>query len=150
MKLREATIKWKRGNVSKSITSPSEAYDIIFKHLESNGIIEDMHLKEHCYMFFLDKANQILGANLISIGSQDACIIDVKDVFRVALLACAHSIILVHNHPSGNMKPSNADIQITNKIKNAGEIMCIKLLDHIIIDSGEYNNFYSFGDNGMI
>jgi DNA repair protein RadC len=154
MKLKEATISYKRGRVSKAITNSQDAYKIIFEHLTENGVIDAMHLKEHCYIFFLNRANQILGANLISIGSQDACIIDVKDVFRVALLACAHSIILVHNHPSGNMKPnmkpSNADIQITNKIKNAGEIMCIKLLDHIIIDSGEYNNFYSFGDNGMI
>ena len=150
MKLKEAKIKCKRGEVSTAVTSSDEAYKVIFSHLKAMKIIEAMHLKEHCYMFFLDKANQILGATLISVGSQDACVIDPKDVFRAALLACAHSIIIIHNHPTGNMKPSEADIRVTNKLKNAGDIVGVTLLDHIIVDSGKYNSYYSFADNGKI
>ena len=150
MKLKEATISYKRGRVSKAITNSHDAYKIIFEHLTENGVIDAMHLKEHCYIFFLNRANQILGANLISIGSQNACIMDTKDIFRAALLGCAHSIIVVHNHPSGNMKPSNADIHVTNQLKKAGEVLSITLLDHLIIDAGEYNNYYSFADNGSL
>ena len=83
----------------------------------------------------------------ISKGGISGTVVDNRLIFRQALQHYASSIILAHNHPSGNLKPSQADIRITKKIKQAGEFMDIKLLDHLIITSSSY---YSFGDEGMI
>jgi DNA repair protein RadC len=74
-------------------------------------------------------------------------IADPKVIFSAALKACASSIILSHNHPSGNLKPSNADIQLTKKIVNAGNLLDIAVLDHVIVSAEGY---YSFADEGLL
>ncbi|MEK7253606.1 MAG: JAB domain-containing protein, partial [Bacteroidota bacterium] len=80
-------------------------------------------------------------------GSVDATIVDVKMVFRKALEGQAVSIVACHNHPSGSLRPSQADVDLTRKIKQAGEIIGIALLDHLIISERGY---FSFADEGMI
>ena len=102
---------------------------------------------EETYILLLNRANKALGYSKISLGGISGTVVDTKIVFQTALKANASSVILCHNHPSGNLKPSEADIKITKVIKDAGKIMDIPLVDHIIItDEG----FYSFADEGML
>lgn len=102
---------------------------------------------EYFYVLLLNRSNQILGAHLASKGGFTGTVIDVRVIFQVALKACATSIIVAHNHPSGNLTPSDADQVITRKIKDAGKLLDIQLLDHLILTS---ESFYSFADNGVL
>ena len=88
-----------------------------------------------------------MGFTKISSGGTTGTVVDLKVVFQTALKVNAHFIILCHNHPSGNLKPSEADIRITKSIKDAGRFMEIPLLDHLIITD---ESFFSFADDGMI
>jgi len=81
-------------------------------------------------------------------GSNCSTVVDIKLIFAVALAISACSIIVSHNHPSGNMRPSSADLDLTKKIKKAGEFLEIKLLDHLIVS--ESDSYYSFLDEGLI
>ena len=102
---------------------------------------------EYFYVLYLNRSNHLLGVHLLSKGGFTGTVIDVRVVYQVALKACACSLILAHNHPSGNLTPSDADQQITRKIKDAGKILEIQVLDHLIVTS---ESFYSFADNGML
>ena len=95
----------------------------------------------------LNRANKVLGFSKISSGGTSGTLVDVKIIFQIALKSNASSIILGHNHPSGNLKPSDADIRITRTIKEAGKMMEIPLVDHLILTD---ENYYSFADEGMI
>ena len=89
--------------------------------------------------------NKIIGKERISSGGLTATVVDVRILFKQAIERLATSIIIAHNHPSGTLKPSRADIQLTQKIKNASKLLDIQLLDHLIVaDSG----YYSFADEG--
>ena len=102
---------------------------------------------EYFYVLYLNRNNHLLGVHQLSKGGFTGTVIDVRVVFQVALKACACSIILAHNHPSGNLTPSDADQQITRKIKDAGKVLEIQVLDHLIVTS---ESFYSFADNGVM
>ncbi len=102
---------------------------------------------EEMYILLLNRANKVLGFAKISIGGTTGTVVDTKVIFQTALKANANSIILCHNHPSGNLQPSDADIKITKNIKEAGKVLEIHLVDHIIITDEGY---YSFADEGMI
>ncbi|SFU49063.1 RadC-like JAB domain-containing protein [Pustulibacterium marinum] len=104
--------------------------------------------KEFFWLMLLNNSNHILGISTLSSGGITGTIVDVRLLFQIALKANATAIIVGHNHPSGKTEPSNADKQITNKIKSAGDFLDIKLLDHIIITPE--NTFYSFADEGQI
>jgi DNA repair protein RadC len=108
--------------------------------------IEDLNSEEF-WVLLLNRKNALIRRVQISKGGISGTVVDNRLIFREAFQNYASSIILAHNHPSGNLKPSQADIRITDKIKQAGEFMDIKLLDHLIITS---SNYYSFGDEGMI
>lgn len=103
--------------------------------------------REYAYSIFLDRANNILGYFLISMGGISGTLIDIRVVFQAALLSNASGLVLFHNHPSSNLTPSQADINITKKIVQAGEILDIPLLDHLIISQDDY---YSFADKGLL
>lgn len=118
--------------------------DIVYKHMEN--IIGNIEHEEF-WVLFLNKANKIISKKKISSGGFAGTVTDIRIIFRLALEHRASSIIICHNHPSGNIEPSAADRKITAKIKEAGEIMDVKLLDHIIIGA---KNFYGFADNGEI
>jgi len=111
------------------------------------SIWPDIELCESFAMICLNRANKILGINFISKGGTSGTVIDLKLIASTAILSNSSSVIIVHNHPSGNTKPSDSDRSITNKIKNALELFEIKLLDHIIITNEGY---YSFVDEGML
>jgi DNA repair protein RadC len=95
----------------------------------------------------LNRANRIITRVMISSGGMAGSVVDAKKVFKLSIEKNASSIILVHNHPSGNLTPSSGDIDITKKLKAAGKLLDIHVLDHLIIGD---NDFYSFADNGMI
>lgn len=123
-----------------SIKSSTDAYIIFLEHLS------DLRTEEF-WVIFLDQKNQIIYKSQISKGGITGTVVDVRVLFKMALEHYATSIIVAHNHPTGNLKPSEADLKITNNIKNAGEILDIKLTDHLII--GE-NTFFSFQDQGLL
>lgn len=103
--------------------------------------------QEECHLILLSQANQVLGTECIGRGGMNAAIVDGKIVFRHALQYKAVAFILCHNHPSGNLKPSRADINLTERLKEFGNMIDLKLLDHLIFtDSG----YYSFADEGDI
>ena len=102
---------------------------------------------EEFWVMFLNRANKILSWQKLSQGGISGTVIDVRLIIKQAINALASAMIICHNHPSGNLKPSEADIAITKKIKDAGKIVDIPLLDHIIVAEG---GSYSFADEGII
>lgn len=102
---------------------------------------------EEMSILLLNRANKVLGFAKISIGGTTGTVVDTKVIFQTALKANANAIILCHNHPSGNLSPSEADIKITKNVREAGKIMEINLLDHLIITDEGY---YSFADEGIL
>lgn len=103
--------------------------------------------QEHLMMLMLDTKNQLIGERLISKGTSNASLAEPRDIFGEALRSGAVSIILIHNHPSGDATPSSSDIMITKRLDSAGEIIGIQLLDHIIVGHGTYK---SFKEEGLI
>lgn len=99
-------------------------------------------------MVCLDTKKQIIAGFEVSRGSLNSTIVSTREVFKRAITANADTIILGHNHPSGSLKPSMADIQVTNKLVKAGELLDIQVIDHIII--GEGDGCFSFAEEGMI
>lgn len=94
--------------------------------------------KEHFFVILLDTRNQYLGKEKVSVGSLDTSIVHPREVFKPALSVSAASVILVHNHPSGDPQPSEEDIKLTKRLVEAAEIMGIDVLDHIIIGDKNY------------
>lgn len=88
--------------------------------------------REAVVVLFLDSGNTVTGLHELSVGGLSASVVDVRNVFKAALLANAASIVMAHNHPSGNPEPSSQDVRITKKVKEAGEVMDIPLHDHVI------------------
>jgi len=102
---------------------------------------------EEFWMLLLNRANRILGREQVSQGGVAGTVVDAKIVFRRAIEGQACSIVLCHNHPSGNLSPSQADIDLTRKLKKAGETIDVLVVDHLIVGDGGY---YSFADEGLI
>ncbi len=125
----------------------------ISSSFEASKLFRDCwdHTLEYCESFkilLLSRANKVLGIATISTGGLAGTIADVRSIMQYALKANAHSIIAAHNHPSGNTQPSEADKSLTKKIKDAGTLLDIPLLDHLIITPD--NTYYSFADEGML
>ena len=102
---------------------------------------------EEFWILMLDKGNRIIGKDLIGRGGVSATIADPKIIFQAALRSLASSIILFHNHPSGNLKPSQSDIRLTKRIKQSADLLEITVLDHIIVCDDTY---FSFADEGLM
>ena len=105
-------------------------------------------IQESFMVMYLNRANRVLGIYPMATGGITGCIGDIRLILSVALKSLATSIIIAHNHPSGNLKPSKADEDITQKVKVAAALMDIRLADHIILAEGEA--FFSFADEGMM
>lgn len=101
--------------------------------------------KEQFITLHLDGKNRIICMDLVSIGSLNQSIVHPREVFKTALLSNAAALILVHQHPTGDPSPSSEDLAITRRLREAGEIMGIKVLDHIIVGEGEYLSFVERG-----
>lgn len=126
----------------KKVTCSEDIYHYL-KEIWSNKL---EHVEEFMILC-LNRANHVLGWAKISCGGIAGTVADPKVIFQVALKTNASSLILAHNHPSGQLKPSSADILLTNKMKEAGKFLDIPVLDHIIVTS-EY--YYSFADMGEL
>lgn len=118
-------------------------------HQFMNNIYGDTwKAREYFYAIFLDRSNQVLGYELHSFGTITGTVMDAKMILASAILCSASAIIAVHNHPSGQSKPSDADTQITKNLQSASDLFKIKLLDHLIYCGPE--NYYSFADEGLL
>lgn len=108
-----------------------------------NLLMDEMRFlkQEHFNIAILDTKNQIIAIENISIGTLNASIVHPRDVFNVAIKRSANSIILIHNHPSGDPQPSNEDINITHRLVEVGDLLGIKVLDHVIIGDNKYISF---------
>lgn len=125
-----------------------------FNHLgNSKDVYEAFHKRyeqadrEEFLALLLDTKNYVVGFNVISVGSLNCSIVHPREVFKAAILANAASIILTHNHPSGDPNPSTEDVAITKKIKEAGEIIGIRVIDHVVMGD---NCHFSFAEKGML
>ena len=103
--------------------------------------------KEVFFIVLLNNSNEVLGVSKISEGGITGTMVDIRLLFQTALKSHAVGLILAHNHPSGTLKPSQADISLTKKIKSAGDILDIKVLDHLIITTESY---FSFADENYL
>ena len=133
--IREAGVK--RSEVSSS----HDAVDVLRRYLEH----ED---REHFVILMLDVKNRVIGIHTVSIGNLNSAIVSPREVFKAAILANAASIILGHNHPSGDITPSPEDIQVTETLHKAGKLLDIEVLDHVII--GEEGAFCSLRRDGRM
>jgi DNA repair protein RadC len=125
------------------ITTSKDAADLLQKIWNEDKI----EFVEQFKVLLLNRSNRVLGAVDISSGGVTGTVADPKLVFVAAIKANAVAIIIAHNHPSGNLSPSKADGDLTQKIKNAGLLLDIKLLDHVIVTTEGY---YSFADEGVL
>lgn len=142
----EVSIKYKGTKKTdlKTISSSNDIYTIL-KLLFNQDTID---WTEEVILICLSRANKVMGYYKVSVGGITGTVVDPKVIFTIALnCAGTTNIILAHNHPSGNLSPSNEDNIITQNIKNAGNMLDIKLLDHLIVTSDEY---YSYNDEGKI
>ena len=114
----------------------------IFRNIWSN-----LNYKESFYALYLNRANKVLGYLLISLGGISGTVVDVRCIYQAALKASCSGLILAHNHPSGNSEPSDSDIKITKKLKEAGALLDIRLLDHLILLPEGYT---SLADEGIL
>lgn len=143
MKISEITVSYSRGQQKKQkVSNSKESYEVLLNSWNENTI----ELQEEFKILLLNRSNQVLGVYPMSKGGVSGTIVDAKLVFGVALKCNASSIIVAHNHPSGNLSPSEADKKLTQKLKKASEYLDIKLLDHIIITK---EDFFSFSDNEL-
>lgn len=122
------------------ITCSRDAFNAIASRLT------DLHHEEF-WLLLLNRANEVFAREQLSIGGASATVVDLKIVFKAAIEARAAAIIAVHNHPSGNLDPSRADIELTERLKQAGKVFDLPLLDHLIVSERGY---YSFADEGGI
>src|SRR5439155_6589076 len=125
------------------ISSSFDGYRLLLQTWEEGKI----DFVEQFKVMLLNRANKVLGIYLVSTGGVTGTIADPKLIFAAALKAGACSILLSHNHPSGSLKPSRQDEELTQKIKAGGKFLDIQVLDHLIISSESY---YSFADQGLL
>lgn len=134
----------KRKKFSKPIKSKITSSKMVYEEMYS--LLIDLNHEEF-WVLFLDRQNVIKAKKKISSGGVSSTVVDSKIIFKHALDYLASSIILVHNHPTGNKSASQQDISLTKKIKSGAELLDISLLDHIILAGDEY---YSFADEGIL
>lgn len=125
------------------ITSSRTAYEVLLPGWDQNKI----EFVEQFKVLLMNTANKVLGIYEMSTGGVAATVVDAKLIFSAALKANASGIILSHNHPSGNLQPSSADINLTKKLDEGGKFLDIRVLDHLIVTPDGY---YSFRDEGLL
>lgn len=138
--------------VYKSKVKPSQRPQVsssrdIYRLLIGLWNPDKIEMLEEFKVLFLNRANKVLGVMDVASGGITGCVADPRIILAAAVKANAVNIVMAHNHPSGSIKPSRADEQLTQKIKEAARWMDITVLDHLIITDGEY---YSFADEGLL
>ena len=123
---------------TRQILSPKDAYEMIKEQLEGLD-------REQFIIACLNTKNEPTNITVVSVGSLNKAIVHPREVFKTAILSNAASIMAFHNHPSGETTPSQQDIQLTNRLYQAGELLGIKLLDHLIIGDGRFTSLKEKG-----
>jgi DNA repair protein RadC len=126
------------------VTSSSDAYHILKEYYPEDQIA----LKEYFVVMYLNQANRVIGVQKLSIGGLTAAIADVRLLFGTALKVLATGVVISHNHPSGNTRPSLQDRNLTTQVKEAGKLLDIKLLDHLILTPDD--KYISMADMGEL
>ncbi|MFY1113357.1 MAG: RadC family protein [Methanosarcinaceae archaeon] len=124
----------------RKVRSPKDVYTLMYPKMREQK-------KERFITLYLDTKNQILKEETVSIGSLNASIVHPREVFKSALMESSASVIMIHNHPSGDPSPSREDIMVTEKLVEGGKLLGIDVLDHIIIGDGRY---VSLKDEGFV
>ena len=146
-KLTEIQVKYSRRVSAKQQVKIGNSQDA-FKVLWSLWDMDTIAYQEAFIILLLNRANGVIGYRWISTGGITGTVVDARHIFGVALKCNACGIILAHNHPSGSNQPSSADVAITCKLKNGGQLLEISILDHLIITPQK--NYYSFADEGRL
>lgn len=123
---------------TRTISSPKDAYEMIKEQLEGLD-------REQFIIACLNTKNEPTNISVVSVGTLNKAIVHPREVFKTAILSNAASIMAFHNHPSGETTPSQQDIQLTNRLYEAGELLGIKLLDHLIIGDGTFTSLKEKG-----
>jgi len=129
---------------AENINSSEDAANLLFNYWDKNTI----GLQESFKILLLNNSNKVKGVYELSSGGITGTLVDIRLLFAVVLKSISVGIILAHNHPSGTLKPSEADKNLTQKIKNASEYLDIKLLDHLVLAPD--GSYFSFSDNGLL
>jgi DNA repair protein RadC len=122
----------------QEIRNPKAAYDLV------RPLVKDAD-REWFYAVYLNTRNHVLAVELVSVGSLNASIVHPREVFKMAIVLSAASILVAHNHPSGDPNPSDEDLGLTKRLQDAGELLGIPLLDHVIVGEGEYRSLKEGG-----
>jgi DNA repair protein RadC len=123
--------------------TPDQAAEYWKLHVTSHP-----HFNPECECFavlFLNVRKRIKGHQLVTIGTQDTLLVHPREVFRLAVMTAAHAIILMHNHPSGESQPSEADIKVTRDLIRGGQLLKIEVLDHIVMGHGNHSSLKALG-----
>jgi len=132
-----------KASLRPTINSSKDAYTILRESWDE----DKLEFVEQFKVILLSRANRVLGIYEVSTGGVSGTVADPKLVFAAALKSNASAIIISHNHPSGNLNPSDADLNLTRKLKEGGKFLEVPVLDHIIVTSEGY---YSFADEGVL
>lgn len=122
------------------VTSSADAFHLLYSRLQDLDI-------EEFWVIYLNRSNKVIEISRISFGGRDATVVDLRVLFTQALLKKATGVIMCHNHPSGTLRPSQPDVELTRKAKQSGDILGVSVLDHLIIAGSSY---YSFADEGNL
>ena len=143
--VQEVTLHYKRPKVTEmpKILCSQDAEKVMRSVIDPNRI----DLKEFFWVILMSRANQVLGVSLIGEGTTNGTTVNIKEVFQLVITSNSSAVVLCHNHPSGQLKPSQADISITEKIKRVAQILDVQVLDHLIISS---EGCYSMCDDGKM
>ena len=133
----------RKGNSEILVSSSLDAVNVFRQHFDR----DEIDYRESFFALYLNQAHKVLGIRKISESGIPSTVVDVRIIMQAALLCNASALILAHNHPSGNLKPSAEDLKITQRIKSASEFLNFKLLDHVILTS---TNHLSFADEGHL
>jgi len=140
----EITLKYSATKMKSEPIISSDSAVRVLRSIFNEDLIE---YSEEFNVLFLNRANKVIHSFKVSEGGLSATVVDVRKILVAALNCGAHSMVLSHNHPSGGLKPSDPDLKLTNKIIEAGKLLEIKVLDHIILTADSY---FSFLDNGYM
>lgn len=144
--LPEIQIKYKRGNFEKTRISTSGDAAEVFKKVFNSDTIE---YTEEVIILYLNSAHKTIGWVKHSSGGMVSSVVDVRTVLSTALICGASALIIAHNHPSGQLFPSEEDKRFTKRISEAGKTLSISVLDHVILAGDDYG-YFSFADEGLL
>ena len=137
----EYSLKYTKSEIQKTKVTTSKSASNVIRQF----YFDDINIYESFFILLLNRANNTTGFAKISQGGTAGTVVDIKIIAKYAVESLSSSVIICHNHPSGNITPSESDINTTKKVKDVLLLLDIKLIDHIILSE---NTYYSFADNG--